>query len=43
MQQEVSHFVEYLKHKLTHPQTTSAHQQQEPNGAKLARLMKHIA
>lgn len=43
MQQEVTHFVEYLKHKLTHPQTTSTHQEQEPNGAKVARLMAQIA
>ncbi|NVZ10025.1 DUF2281 domain-containing protein [Allochromatium humboldtianum] len=43
MQQEVTHFVEYLKHKLTFPPTTSPHQEQEPNGAKVAQLMAKIA
>lgn len=43
MQQEVSHFVEYLKRKLTHQQTTSPHQDLEPNGVRVARLMAQIA
>lgn len=42
MQQEVLHFVEFLKLKARQPAETVAHEE-EPNGAKLARLMEQIA
>jgi len=43
MQQEVAHFVEFLKLKLEEPQSTEAASEQEPTGTKLARLMEQIA
>lgn len=43
MQQEVAHFVEFLKLKLAQPQPTEFASEQEPTGTKLARLMEEIA
>ncbi len=43
MQQEVAHFVEFLKLKLAEPQSTEVASEQEPTGTKLARLMEEAA
>lgn len=43
MQQEVVHFVEFLKQKLARSQSIEDTGEQEPTGTKLARLMEQVA
>ncbi len=43
MQQEVVHFVEFLKLKMTQPPLREEDSDKEPTGTKLARLMEEAA
>ena len=43
MQEEVHHFVEFLKLKAKQPAEAAANDNKEPNGTKLAHLMEEVA